>query len=171
MKKIFAFLLAFTFCFLCFGTYGFEDAALCTEDHDHSSHVYAASDDDLYLTISVDSDYNANREELTVTIDFDMSKKVDLHENFKITIDASSRLDRDDKNYVYCSGTMFDDASAEKTNDAVIFEAKDGDRTDWNGDRITIVYSVDKDYFTTKSRRQQTISISVSNARTDTNTT
>ena len=64
---------------------------------------------------------------------------------------------------------MFDDASAEKTNDAVIFKAKNGDKTDWSGDRVTIVYVVDNDYFTTKSRRQQTISISVSSAKTDTN--
>lgn len=170
MKKIFAFLLAFTFCFLCFGTYGFEDATVCTEDHDHSSHVHAA-DDDLYLTISVDSDYDADDEELTVTIDFDMSESVDLDDDFKITIDASSRLDGDNKNNVSCNDKVFG-ADAEITNDAVIFDVSDGGDTDnWDGDRITIVYEVDDSYFTTKSRRQQTISIKVSNAKSDTGDT
>ena len=160
MKKIFAFLLAFTFCFLCFGTYGFEDAALCTEDHDHSSHVYAASDD-LYLTISVDSDYYVyNGEgELDVTIDFDMSEKTYLHQNFRIEISAESVLDDDMK---VVSGSIFGSTGTTSYNNKIVFEA---DGANWSGDSITIRFDdLDPSNFTSKSRRQRNIYINIYNA-------
>ena len=164
MKKIFAFLLAFTFCFLCFGTYGFEDATACTEDHDHSTHVHAA-DDDLYLTISVDSEYDADREELTVTIDFDMSDSVDLKDTFEVEITASSALGDD----VYCDDELFGDSPSISTSGKVSYDASDtgADRTDWTGDKIVIVYdNVDPDNFGSKSKRQRSVYVEVSGAKT-----
>ena len=72
MKKIFAFLLAFSVCFLALGTYGFESPANCTdeacEEHRHSGLTLMAADSD-YMTAEVTrQSYNASTDKLTVTI-------------------------------------------------------------------------------------------------------
>ena len=74
MKKFLAFLLAFSVCLVCFGTYGFENAAIdthdaCDHDHSHSGHAVLAADDDtesLYAEIT-GSAYNETLQTLTVT--------------------------------------------------------------------------------------------------------
>lgn len=158
MKKIFAFLLAFTFCFLCFGTYGFEDATACTEDHDHSTHVHAA-DDDLYLTISVDSEYSAYYGELEVTFDFEMNESAYLHENFRIEISAENVLD----DYMrVVSGDIFGSTGSAYSS-KLVFNANG---QNWSGDSITIRFEdLDPDDFTSRSRRQRKVYVNVYNAK------
>ena len=74
MKKFLAFLLAFSVCLVCFGTYGFENAAVdthdaCDHDHSRSGHAVLAADDDteqLYAEVT-GSAYNETLQTLTVT--------------------------------------------------------------------------------------------------------
>ena len=76
MKKFFAFLLAFSVCFLALGTYGFESPVNCTDEdckeHSHSGMTLLAADEDgkaVYLYADVESNYSESAQTMTVIID------------------------------------------------------------------------------------------------------
>ncbi len=163
MKKIIAFMMAFVFCFLCIGTLGFENATVCTEDHDHASHLHAA--DPVYMLISVESNYDASDEELTVDVKIEMSEKVDLYKNFKITFTGASSLGSGSTD-IDVDGTPFDGVAAEIDSNKIIFDLDGSAYEDFESGEFTIVYSgLDEDDFNTKSKRKRSFTIATSNAK------
>lgn len=161
MKKIFAFLLAFTFCFLCFGTYGFEDAALCTEDHDHSSHVYAA--DDITMTVVVNSSYDESDEELELDIEIELSESVKLNESFEVEfrIDESEFKNSGD---ISVSGNLFGKtASVSSSSGWISFGVPSGGVSSFRREDVVIRYdNIDPSDFSTKRSKLVYLDVRVS---------
>jgi hypothetical protein len=98
MKKIMAFLMVFAICFVCLGTYGFEQAA-CTDNHDHSAHAILASEfeeDDGFVPSYVYMEVSkAVYNELASTIQIEIDIMCDSFDDIKsgvLTIQASNKL-------------------------------------------------------------------------------
>ena len=95
MKKLLAFMMAFALCFMCLGTFGFENA-VCTEDHSaHVLHAIEEEDDFVvpeYVFIEIDS---AIYNELTQTMKVQLSIGSDTLGNIrgaKLMIQVPNRI-------------------------------------------------------------------------------
>ncbi len=97
MKKLLAFMMAFAICFVCLGTYGFENAA-CAEDHDHSAHTVLADFEEedpfvpsyVYMEVSK-AVYNELNQTIQIEIDI-MCDTFDPIQSGTLTIQAPNKI-------------------------------------------------------------------------------
>lgn len=178
MKKFFAFLLAFSVCFLALGTYGFESPANCTgedcKEHSHSGMTLLAADEDgkaVYLYADVESDYNESVQTMTVriTIDSDVAKI----RGGSITISTSSRALK--KPAISAFSQLFDESAkdyttitstASTTKVLISIPNSATDSRDADG-YIVLTYPVDETYLDVSWAHVATLSITGAAYRVD----
>ena len=167
MKKIFAFLLAFSVCFLALGTYGFESPANCTdeacEEHRHSGLTLMAADSDYLIAEVANQNYNTATDTLSVTIAID-SFSGERVSGGTITVSTYGAVLRNPTlGFSYLFGTTIDDeaeiTSASSGTSVTIRVPDLGTDSRSSTGSITIIYSVDESYLSMLSR-DQTLNIS-----------